>query len=673
MIYNGVVRTVVGSSPFSKKTGRTLYSFCRDPINEIIYMLDNNVLKKYDEKTGEVTSLLPAVEVISSNSLVQTSASPFLAIKPKTDTKMIFSTFDNMIYFSDYCRILQIDPKTLKYQKVAGSMCGDVIPDIPAIQSPLPTNPPKGLSVNPVNGDLYISYADFFGKLEKTSGMIRALFRSFPFSPIEPSDGHVGNSTFIGTISTSYAISDQTIYFSTNTKIRVLELAQNGSYYLRTIVGDGNGGYSGDNLPALSSSVQNPKAFHVKKNGDIVFVDEGNYLIRKFVKATGLLKNIAGKPRQMTGYYSGELKGLDTIFINLGYSFSFNEKTEETIFSEHSVIDTFLIRKLSPICEGGARFNSFNNTCDCLSGFYGEKCQAITCNGTISSDATSCNGKGTCVELDVCECLNGFEGQYCEKSIDKLATDQSTILIVSIVIPIVGVGLIIAILIVIIVIALLLFKKKKSKEINEIATANIVEMSEFPSSSIIISSLGSDMSEKEDILSRYINMIRVGQGAFGSVFKVTDTKSGNKVKAIKIVRFESFTDLNTIMKEASQLSNINHPNILRVNDYFITNDNLLCIDMDYYENGDLTRFTKKEICSEVIIRKIMKQMLSALNYVHSELSIIHRDIKPSNIFIRKLSGNDIEVVLADFGLAKKYQEMKGQSYAGTPLFMRFVL
>ena len=60
-------------------------------------------------------------------------------------------------------------------------------------------------------------------------------------------------------------------------------------------------------------------------------------------------------------------------------------------------------------------------------------------------------------------------------------------------------------------------------------------------------------------------------------------------------------------------------------------------------------------------------MLNALKYVNEELQIIHRDIKATCVFIKKLSSDSIEVVLADFGLAKKYHEMKKQSYAGTPL------
>ena len=146
---------------------------------------------------------------------------------------------------------------------------------------------------------------------------------------------------------------------------------------------------------------------------------------------------------------------------------------------------------------------------------------------------------------------------------------------------------------------------------------------------------------------------------------MTDLKN-NKLKAIKTVKFETLTDLNTIMKEASQLSYIKHPNIIKINDYFITNDNLLIMDMDYYELGDLTKL-KHENCNEKIIKQILKQMLNALKYVHEEMQIIHRDIKPTNIFIKKMSSDNIEIVLADFGLAKKYQEMTGQSYAGTPL------
>ncbi|EFC43550.1 protein kinase [Naegleria gruberi] len=116
--------------------------------------------------------------------------------------------------------------------------------------------------------------------------------------------------------------------------------------------------------------------------------------------------------------------------------------------------------------------------------------------------------------------------------------------------------------------------------------------------------------------------------------------------------------------------NIHHSNILKVNDFFISKDQLLCIDMDFYELGDLVQLTKDDsTCSEQILLQIIFQMCSALDYIHSSMKLIHRDIKPSNIFVKSLDKDNIEIVIADFGLAKANQGSTNNSYAGTPLFM----
>jgi len=68
------------------------------------------------------------------------------------------------------------------------------------------------------------------------------------------------------------------------------------------------------------------------------------------------------------------------------------------------------------------------------------------------------------------------------------------------------------------------------------------------------------------------------------------------------------------------------------------------------------------------------QMLEALEHAH-ELEIVHRDIKPSNLLVTKRPGGTEVVKLADFGLARAYQEstMSGLTLAGsaggTPEFM----
>lgn len=71
----------------------------------------------------------------------------------------------------------------------------------------------------------------------------------------------------------------------------------------------------------------------------------------------------------------------------------------------------------------------------------------------------------------------------------------------------------------------------------------------------------------------------------------------------------------------------------------------------------------------VNLRKISKQLLLAVEYLHSQ-SVIHRDIKPENILIA--SGN--EVKLADFGSAYTLKndpvELKNVNrFVGTPEYL----
>lgn len=50
------------------------------------------------------------------------------------------------------------------------------------------------------------------------------------------------------------------------------------------------------------------------------------------------------------------------------------------------------------------------------------------------------------------------------------------------------------------------------------------------------------------------------------------------------------------------------------------------------------------------VRKIAKNMVSALQYCHDEVKVVHRDIKPENIMM-----NDDDAVLVDFGVGALFQ------------------
>lgn len=71
----------------------------------------------------------------------------------------------------------------------------------------------------------------------------------------------------------------------------------------------------------------------------------------------------------------------------------------------------------------------------------------------------------------------------------------------------------------------------------------------------------------------------------------------------------------------------------------------------------------------VLLLKIAKEICVGMSFLHSESNgIVHRDLKPANIL---LSGTDLTVRIADFGLARQQTENIGTQsrQAGTPIYM----
>ena len=100
-----------------------------------------------------------------------------------------------------------------------------------------------------------------------------------------------------------------------------------------------------------------------------------------------------------------------------------------------------------------------------------------------------------------------------------------------------------------------------------------------------------------------------------------------------------------MLEEISILRELDHPNIMRIYEYFM-DDNKFYIISDLYQGGELYEYIKDCIeyksadnirgrVNEDVARKIIIQILRILVYLHSK-GIVHRDIKPENlIFIEK--------------------------------------
>lgn len=79
--------------------------------------------------------------------------------------------------------------------------------------------------------------------------------------------------------------------------------------------------------------------------------------------------------------------------------------------------------------------------------------------------------------------------------------------------------------------------------------------------------------------------------------------------------------------------------------------------MEKCEGGDLfSQILKINSINELKIAKILKQLFTAINYLHNK-HIVHRDIKPANILFERESDID-NIKLIDFGVAEYFEGKK---------------
>lgn len=148
----------------------------------------------------------------------------------------------------------------------------------------------------------------------------------------------------------------------------------------------------------------------------------------------------------------------------------------------------------------------------------------------------------------------------------------------------------------------------------------------------------------------------VGKGAMGIVYKGR-RKSDDLPVAVKVIIPEAKTkpdSLQLFAREASIVSRLNHPNLVRFLEFGITSGQLFLV-MEYVPHISITQLAHHR-SSEQRIRLccgIVCQVLKGLSYAHRK-SLVHRDIKPSNI-LTMLEGKRVVAKLTDFGLAKNYQ------------------
>ncbi|HEV2178808.1 MAG TPA: serine/threonine-protein kinase [Gemmatimonadaceae bacterium] len=153
---------------------------------------------------------------------------------------------------------------------------------------------------------------------------------------------------------------------------------------------------------------------------------------------------------------------------------------------------------------------------------------------------------------------------------------------------------------------------------------------------------------------RYHIVRRIGEGGMGQVYLAEHVKMRRR-SAVKVLHQGMVNDPDAIARfnrEASNASQIQHPNVAAIYDFGETDDGLIYLAMEFIDGEPLRKVIERQgALPAVQAADITRQVADALEAAH-EMGIVHRDLKPDNIMIaRGRNGEDVATVV-DFGIAK---------------------
>ena len=157
---------------------------------------------------------------------------------------------------------------------------------------------------------------------------------------------------------------------------------------------------------------------------------------------------------------------------------------------------------------------------------------------------------------------------------------------------------------------------------------------------------------------------KIGQGGMGSVWEAKHEQLGRKA-AIKLLRRELTADPQVEVRffnEAKAASRVDHPSIVKIDEFGHLQDGTAYIIMEYL-SGEPLSVRLRNLGGKLQlpdIFRISRQIASALAATHAK-GIVHRDLKPDNVMLvpdSEVAGGE-RVKILDFGIAKVITDYSG--------------
>ena len=150
-----------------------------------------------------------------------------------------------------------------------------------------------------------------------------------------------------------------------------------------------------------------------------------------------------------------------------------------------------------------------------------------------------------------------------------------------------------------------------------------------------------------DITQFYEVQKKIGEGAYGKIYKVRDKQSGD-IRAMKQVTKAKIQDMGKFQDEIKILSMVDHPNIVRLFEV-IEDDKYYNLIQELCTGGELLTRAQKNQLKEKDIARIFYQIMSGVAYIHG-IGIVHRDLKLENVLFSTEDPNS-PIKIIDFGFS----------------------
>ena len=247
-------------------------------------------IRKIDAITGIITTIAG-----NGGKGFSGDGGPAISAKLDVPTGLAFDAEDNLYIASQgNDRIRKITASDGIITTITGGVSGFSGDGGPAVSGRL--HNPRGVKLDK-NGNIYISDLSNhrIRKINAITGIITTIAgstRGYFGEGVESLSGQLDSP------SNTYIDDSGNVYVADTDNHRIRKLTPytpvNTDYIISTVAGNGTAGFSGDNMAAISASLNSPYSVDLDDQGNLYILDSDNHRVRKMDRTTGIITTIAG-------------------------------------------------------------------------------------------------------------------------------------------------------------------------------------------------------------------------------------------------------------------------------------------------------------------------------------------------------------------------------------------